>query len=227
MASYFTPSTLRFLRELAANNERDWFQANKERFIDLVQEPALAFISDFAPRLRKISSHFEADARVQGGSLLRLYRDLRFSKDKTPYKTNIGMRFYHEAGSDIHAPGFYLHIEPTNSYAGVGLWRPEAPVARQIRQAIVEDPAGWKRAAHGKAFLSRFTLDGESLTKAPQGLDPEHPLVEDLKRKDFIAGARLPDKMVTSDTFLQDFTALAKASVPYMKFLTAAMHLPF
>jgi uncharacterized protein (TIGR02453 family) len=227
MSRYFTSASFKFLRELAANNERDWFQANKERFLDLVQEPALAFISDFAPRLEKISSHFEADARVQGGSLLRPYRDIRFSKDKTPYKTNIGMRFYHQAGSDIHAPGFYLHIEPANSYAGVGLWRPEAPVARQIRQAIVEDPSGWKKAAHGRAFLSRFTLDGESLARPPQGFDPEHPLVEDLKRKDFIAGARLPDKMLTSDSFLQDYTALTKASVPYMKFLTAAMNLPF
>lgn len=227
MSRYFTSASFKFLRELAANNERDWFQANKERFLDLVQEPALAFISDFAPRLEKISSHFEADARVQGGSLLRPYRDIRFSKDKTPYKTNIGMRFYHQAGSDIHAPGFYLHIEPANSYAGVGLWRPEAPVARQIRQAIVEDPSGWKKAAHGRAFLSRFTLDGESLARPPQGFDPEHPLVEDLKRKDFIAGARLPDKLVISDDFLHDYTALTRASVPYMKFLTAAMNLPF
>ncbi|HJR87953.1 MAG TPA: DUF2461 domain-containing protein [Acidimicrobiia bacterium] len=227
MPTYFTPASFKFLRELAANNERDWFAANKERYIDLVQEPALAFISDFAPRLRKISSHFEADPRVQGGSLLRPYRDIRFSKDKTPYKTNVGIRFFHEAGSDIHAPGFYLHLEPANSYAGVGLWRPEAPVARQIRQAIVDDPAGWKRAAHGKAFLSRYSLDGESLQKAPQGFDPAHPLVEDLKRKDFIAGARLPDRMVTSDTFLTEYAALAKASVPYMRFLTEAMSLAF
>lgn len=227
MPTYFTPASFRFLRDLAANNERDWFAANKERYLDLVQEPALAFISDFAPRLQKISPHFEADARVQGGSLLRIHRDIRFSKDKTPYKTNVGMRFYHEAGSDIHAPGFYLHLEPANSYAGVGLWRPEAPVARQIRQAIVDDPAGWKRAAHGKAFLSRYTLDGESLQKPPQGFDPEHPLVEDLKRKDFIAGARLPDRMVTSDTFLTEYAALAKGSVPYMRFLTEAMNLAF
>ena len=227
MPTYFTPASFKFLRELAANNERDWFQANKERYLDLVQEPALAFISDFAPRLRKISSHFEAAARVQGGSLLRPYRDIRFSKDKTPYKTNVGMRFYHEAGSDIHAPGFYLHIEPANSYAGVGLWRPEAPVARQIRQAIVEDPAGWKKAARGKAFLGHYTLDGESLQKPPQGFDPEHPLVEDLKRKDFIAGARLPDRLVIADTFLTDYAALVRAAVPYMRFLTEAMSLAF
>ncbi|MGH8925221.1 MAG: DUF2461 domain-containing protein [Acidimicrobiia bacterium] len=227
MATYFTTGTFKFIRELTANNEREWFQANKDRYVELVQEPALAFISDFAPHLQKISRHFEADARIQSGSLLRIYRDIRFSKDKTPYKTNVGMRFYHEAGSDIHAPGFYLHLEPANSYAGIGLWRPEAPLARQIRQAIVDDPAGWKKAAHGKAFMGRYTPDGESLAKPPQGFDPEHPLVDDLKRKDFIAGARLADKTVTSDSFLKDYVALTKASVPYMRFLTEAVNLAF
>lgn len=227
MATYFTPGTFRFLRELAAHNEREWFQANKERYVELVQEPALAFIADFAPHLNKVSPHFEADPRVQGGSLLRIYRDIRFSKDKTPYKTNVAMRFFHAAGPDVHAPGFYLHIEPANSYAGVGLWRPEAPLARQIRQAIVDDSTGWKKAVHGKAFTNRYTLDGESLARPPQGFDPDHPMVEDLKRKDFIAGARLDDRMVTSDTFLKDYAALTKASAPYMRFLTEAANLPF
>jgi uncharacterized protein (TIGR02453 family) len=227
MVSYFTPATFKFLRELAAHNERDWFAANKSRYLETVQEPALAFITDFAPKLEKISSHFQADARVQGGSLLRIYRDMRFSKDKTPYKTHIAMRFYHRAGSDMHAPGFYLHIEGANSYAGVGLWRPEAPRARQIRQAIVDDPEGWKKATQGKTFVNRYTQDGEYLTKPPQGFDPDHPLVKDLKRKDFIAGARLPDRFVTSPTFLRDYTALTKASVPYMRFLTEAVNLPF
>ncbi len=135
MASYFTPSSLKFLRDLAANNERDWFQSNKERYLSLIQEPALQFIADFAPRLAKISTHFVSDPRPQGGSLFRIYRDIRFSKDKTPYKTFAAMRFGHESGGDVHAPGFYLHIEPGNSYAGVGLWRPEAASSAQ-HQAI-------------------------------------------------------------------------------------------
>src|SRR5688572_4758258 len=121
MAQYFTPATFRFLRELARHNERDWFNTNKARFVSDVQEPALQFIADFAPKLEKLSPHFVADPRPQGGSLFRIYRDTRFSKDKTPYKTHVAMRFNHEAGPDVHAPGFYIHIEPGSSYAGVGL----------------------------------------------------------------------------------------------------------
>ena len=148
MARYFTPATFKFLSQLATHNERDWFNANKARYLTDVQEPALQFIADFAPKLAGISEHLVADPRPQGGSLFRIYRDTRFSKDKTPYKTHVAMRFGHEAGLGVHAPGLYLHIEPGASYAGVGLWRPETALARTIREAIVADPAGWKKAAH-------------------------------------------------------------------------------
>lgn len=227
MAKYFTPATFRFLSELAAHNERDWFNANKARYLSDVQEPALQFVADFAPKLAQVSEHLVADPRPQGGSLFRIYRDIRFSKDKTPYKTHVAVRFGHEAGGDVHAPGFYLHIEPGASYAGAGLWRPEAQLARQIRQAIVGDPAGWKKAAHGKAFLSRFEPDGESLARPPQGFDPNHPLIDDLKRKDFIGGARLEDQLVTSDRLLTEFAAMTKTSASYVAFLTKAVGLPF
>jgi uncharacterized protein (TIGR02453 family) len=227
MASYFTSATMKFLRELAANNERDWFQSNKDRYLRVAQEPALQFVEDFAPRLAKISKHFVADPRAQGGSLFRIYRDTRFSKDKTPYKTHIAMRFGHESASEVHAPGFYLHIEPANSYAGVGLWRPEAVAARKIRQSIVDDPEAWKKAAHGKAFTSTFTQDGESLTRPPAGFPPDHPYVDDLKRKDFIGGARLTDRQVMSDSFLTDFTAMCKTASPFVRYLTEAVGLPY
>ena len=227
MASYFTPSSLKFLRDLAANNERAWFQSNKERYLSLIQEPALQLIADFAPRLAKISTHFVSDPRPQGGSLFRIYRDIRFSKDKTPYKTFAAMRFGHESGGDVHAPGFYLHIEPGNSYAGVGLWRPEAASARNIRQSIVDDPARWKRAAHSKAFTSTFTSDGESLARPPQGFSADHPLIDDIKRKDFIGGARLTDRVVTSDELLGDFAAKCKTASPFMRYLTEAVGLPY
>ena len=227
MASYFTPGTFKFLRELAAHNERDWFQANKDRYLRQVQEPALAFIADFAPRLARISKRFVADPRPQGGSLFRIYRDTRFSKDKAPYKTHLAMRFGHEAGSDVHAPGFYLHVEPANSYAGVGLWRPEAEAARRIREAIVADPARWKRAAHGKAFTGTFTKDGESLARPPQGFPADHPLLEDLKRKDFIGGTRLTEKIVRSEDLVTHFAGLCQTASPFVKFLTEAVGLPY
>jgi len=227
MARYFTPATFDFLSQLAVNNERDWFNANKARYIADVSEPALQFVADFAPKLAGITEHLVADPRPQGGSIYRIYRDTRFSKDKTPYKTHVAMRFGHEAGLGIHAPGLYLHIEPGASYAGVGLWRPEAAVARTIREAIVADPAGWKRAAHSKAFLNRFTPDGDSLTRPPRDFDPDHPLIDDLKRKDFIAAASLDDALVTSDRLLTDYTAMCKTAAPFVGFLTRAVGLKF
>lgn len=227
MAHYFTPATFEFLTELASHNEREWFNANKSRYLGEVQEPALQLVADFAPRLEKISPHFRADPRPSGGSLFRIYRDTRFSKDKTPYKTHVALRFGHEAGGDVHAPGFYLHIEPGSSYAGVGLWRPESVLARQIRQAIVADPAGWQKAAHGKAFLSRYEPDGDSLARPPRGFDPNHPLIDDLKRKDFIGGTHLEDHTVLASDFLKQYTALCKSASPYMAFLTKAIGLPY
>jgi uncharacterized protein (TIGR02453 family) len=227
MPRYFTSATFRFLSQLATHNERDWFNANKARFVSDVQEPALQFIADFAPKLAGISKHLVADPRPQGGSLFRIYRDTRFSKDKTPYKTHVAMRFGHDAGPGVHAPGLYLHIEPGASYAGAGLWRPETALARTIREAIVADPAGWKKAAHGKAFLKRFTPDGESLARPPQGFDADHPLIEDLKRKDFVAGTRLDDDLVTSDRLLAEYTAMGKTASPFLAFLTEAIGLEF
>jgi uncharacterized protein (TIGR02453 family) len=227
MPQYFTPATFKSLSQLASNNEREWFNANKDRYVSAVQDPALQFIADFAPKLARISQHFVADPRSQGGSLFRIYRDTRFSKDKTPYKTHVAMRFGHVAGLGVHAPGFYLHIEPGSSYAGVGLWRPETALARTIREAIVADPAGWKRAAHRKSFTNRFVPDGDSLARPPQGFDPDHPLIEDLKRKDFIAGTRIDDNVVTSDRLLTEYTAICKTAAPFVAFLTTAIGLEF
>ena len=227
MTRYFTPATFKFLSQLTTNNERDWFNANKARYLNDVQEPALQFIADFAPKLAGVSEHFVADPRSQGGSLFRIYRDTRFSKDKTPYKTHIAMRFGHEAGFGVHAPGFYLHIEPGASYAGVGLWRPETALARTIREAIVADPAAWRKAAHGKSFTNRFTPDGESLIRPPQGFDADHPLIEDLKRKDFIAGTRIADAVVISDRLLTEYTTICKTAAPFVAFLTEAIGLEF
>ena len=118
--SYFSPAVFTFLKDVAANNNRPWWEDNKDRYISLIREPAKEFIEDFGPRLQAISEHFVADSRTNGGSLMRPYRDTRFSKDKTPYKTNIGIQFRHERGKDVHAPGFYIHIAPERLLGGCG-----------------------------------------------------------------------------------------------------------
>lgn len=227
MPRHFTPATYSFLRDLAANNDRQWFADNKERYVDRVQEPALEFITDFGPRLAKISPHFTADARVVGGSLFRIHRDTRFSKDKTPFKKNTGVQFRHEAAKDAHAPGYYLHIEPAGTFVGVGLWRPETAVAYRIRHHIAEQPDAWKKAAYGKAFRDTFALGGDSLVNPPRGFDPEHALVDDLKRKDFIASTSVSQKAVTSDDFIDHFDALCRKATPFMRFLCEAVGVPF
>jgi uncharacterized protein (TIGR02453 family) len=112
---------------------------NKQRYEKQVREPLLQFIADFGLRLAEISPHYVADARRVGGSLFRINRDIRFSKEKTPYKTHAGVQFRHEVGKDAHAPGFYLHLEPDSVFVGVGMWQPIA-CSEQVRQAIVEQP---------------------------------------------------------------------------------------
>lgn len=227
---YFTPKVFQFLRELEANNEKTWWEANKDRYIEEIREPALDFISDFGAEIEKISPHFSADTRTVGGSLMRPYRDIRFSKDKTPYKANVGIQFRHERGKDVHAPGFYIHIEPKGSFAGVGLWHPEAKVARRIRQAIHDDPDGWERATRSKAFTTVWSIDqdeDEYLVRVPQEYDPDHPMADDLRMKSFIAGTRVTQSAVTSSSFAEDLAGRFRKAGPFIDFLCASIGLAF
>lgn len=224
---YFTPKLFAFLKDLADNNDRDWFKAHQDDYEKYVREPALDFITDVAEPLEKISPHFRADSRKVGGSLFRIQRDVRFSKDKSPYKTNTGMQFRHIAGADAHAPGFYVHLQPGECFMGVGLWRPESKVAYEIRHAIDEEPKRWVKATRSSRFTEVFKLEGESLVRPPKGFDADHELLEDLKRKDFIASTRLTQKQVTADDFLDTFIDHSRRAAPFMSFLCDAVDVPF
>jgi uncharacterized protein (TIGR02453 family) len=224
---YFTSATFKFLKELETHNEQPWWDDNKQRYIDVTREPALDFINDFAEPLERISPHFVADSRKVGGSLFRIQRDTRFGTDKTPYKLNTGMQFRHATAKDAHAPGFYLHIQPGECFMGVGLWRPETKAAYAIRERIDEERTAWKRATRGKQFTDVFTLEGDSLVRPPRGYDEDHPLIEDLKRKEFIASMRLPQTAITSDDFMHEFEANCKHAAPFMRFLCGAVGVPF
>jgi uncharacterized protein (TIGR02453 family) len=227
---HFSPAVFTFLTELSQHNEKAWWDSNKQRYVEVIREPALDFIQDFGPRLARISPHFTADSRAVGGSLMRPYRDTRFSNDKTPYKTNVGIQFRHDVGKDIHAPGFYVHLEPKACFVGVGMWHPETPVARQIRQAINDDPAGWKKAAKGKAFANVWSIEqdeDETLKRVPRELDQDHPYADDLRMKSFIAGTRVDDQQVTSPGFDSDLAAKFAKAGDFTAFICAAIGLPF
>lgn len=222
----FSEDLFFYLNDLAKNNDREWFQANKPRYEESVKEPALAFISAFGPYLKKVSPHFQAIPRAHGGSLFRIYRDTRFSKDKSPYKTNTGLHFRHEAGKDAHAPGFYVHLAPGEVFFGAGLWKPEGPTARAIRRLIADEPEEWKqvKTAIGKSTLN---LTGDSLIRPPRGFDPDHPLMEDIKRKDFLASVELDEKDALAPDFIETTAALCRQAAPLMKFLCRAVNVPY
>jgi uncharacterized protein (TIGR02453 family) len=223
----FEPTIFQFLEELADNNNRPWFQENKGRYEGEVLAPCQAFIRAFAPRLKKISPSFVASDRRMGGSLMRVYRDTRFAGDKTPYKTNVGIQFRHEFGRDVHAPGFYVHIAADECFLAVGVWRPDPDALRLIRQAIVDWPDRWRRAAGDKKFRALWELQGGSLRSSPRGFPADHPLVEDLKRTDFIGVHDLSEQDVLHEQFLDHMATAFAASRPFVRFLCDALRVPF
>lgn len=223
----FPLGLLHFLNDLSKNNKRDWFQANKSRYEAELLEPSLAFIEAMAEPLAKISPHFQAVPKKVGGSLMRIYRDVRFSKDKRPYKTNVGIHFRHAKGKDVHAPGFYFHIDPDEVFLGAGIWHPDSPALGKIRKAIDKKSIDWKKAKHSKAFRDRYDLAGDSLVRPPKGFAAEHPLIEDLRRKDHIGVCHFDHDVLFEPTLVKETTAAFRAAKPYMNFLCKSLGLNF
>lgn len=223
MAAYYSRETFRFLKDLKRNNERAWFAENKVRFEDHLKDPSLRLIQDLAPALQRISPYFLATPR----SLFRIHRDTRFSKDKSPYKTHLGLHFRHQSARDAHAPGYYFHLEPGNVFVGAGIWHPDATALRGIREHIVEEPAAWKRASRAKGFMAAFAQEGDRLSRSPKGFDPQHPLIEDLKWKHYIGIAEADEAFALSADLVPRLARLFGAATPFMRFLCDALGAPF
>ena len=223
----FSQDTFTFLRDLKANNNKEWFNEHKSDYEAKVREPALQFIRDMQPLLNEITPRFVASDKKVGGSLMRVYRDTRFAKDKTPYKTNVGIQFRHFMGKDVHAPGFYVHISEENCFLGAGIWRPDGPSLAKIRSFIDENPRGWSKALQAEGFEGRFHLGGDSLVRPPRGFNADHPLIDDLKRKDFIAIANIDLDAPTKADYLEVVADHFRAADAYMYYLCAALDVPY
>lgn len=223
----FKPETVAFLSELKDNNNRDWFNENKARYEEQVLDVALRFIQSMQDPLAEIAPRFTAIPKRMGGSLMRVYRDTRFSKNKTPYKTNIGIQFRHEQARDVHAPGYYVHIDPEQVFLGAGMWRPASDALRGIRERIAEKPAEWVRIQDDKTFKRHFKLGGETLMRPPRGFDKEHPQIADIRRKDFIAIKNMSLEEALSPKFQQKVETSFKAATDYMEFLCKAVNVRF
>jgi uncharacterized protein (TIGR02453 family) len=223
----FTQDSLNFLRELERNNNREWFNENKTRYEEQVLDVALRFIHSMQGPLAEISPHFTAIPKRMGGSLMRVYRDTRFSKNKTPYKTNIGIQFRHEQAKDVHAPGYYVHIDPDQVFLGVGMWHPASDALKEIRERIVARPLEWARARDDDKFRRHFRLGGESLARPPRGFDKAHPQIEDLKRKDFIAVKDMSHDDAIGARFQQQVETAFRDATPFMVFLCKSVNVPY
>lgn len=224
--AYFGRGLFEFLAELRAHNDQEWFRANKARYEREARDPFLRFIADLRPRLQRLDPHYVADPRPVGGSMMRIHRDIRFAKDKSPYKTALAARFPHAKAKEGAAPAYYLRLESGRCATGGGIWRPETDALKRIRRVIADDPKRWQRVRSRRDFRSGCGMAGESLKRPPKGFDPTHPFIEDIKRKDFAVSVPLSERDVCAADFLDRVVADYREAAPFMRFLAEAVGLP-
>jgi uncharacterized protein (TIGR02453 family) len=240
----FTPAALTFLRQLARNNRREWFEEHRDRYERDVRAPMLALVEEVDARLGDVAPEIVGQARR---SMFRIHRDVRFSKDKSPYKTNAAVWFFHRdvprarggdpstgsgqatAGGNVHGgAGFYFQIAPDECFTGGGLWMPPRPALAQVRDRLAARPVEWAAIVQAPAFRRRFgALDAEAmLTRVPRGFAPDHPAAEWLRYQSFTAGRAVTADEVTgprlAERLVKDFAVL----LPMVRWLNEALDLP-
>jgi uncharacterized protein (TIGR02453 family) len=216
----FDPDLFHFLAELKRNNDRDWFRANRARYLAHIEAPSLEFVRAVGPRLLRISPHLLCDPRPVGGSVMRIYRNLRISRDKTPFRTSVGIRFMHDAAgnADQYLPGFFLRLAPRDSWVYAGVWEPDRARLDAIRRAIVRRPAAWRKV---RAAVPR--IEGDSVKRPPAGFDPTHPFIDDICRAGFAVRMRVTEREATRADFPERFVRICERLDPLNRFLARAL----
>ncbi|MFZ9760911.1 MAG: DUF2461 domain-containing protein [Candidatus Kapaibacteriota bacterium] len=226
----FDKSAFRFLKELKNNNSKEWFTQNKSLYETALREPSKLLINEMDMLFIKHILPYEANHKK---SLFRINRDIRFSKDKSPYKTNIGITFpiYRPQAKTQHAsktekPGIYVHIEPKGCFIAGGLYMPDGNQLKAIRQKIESDWNVLHQIQKSNAFKKAFPkgLLGEKVKTMPRGYDPEHPGKEYLRMKQFIVMEEIKDDMILSNQLMKEILSKAKAMAPLIVFLDEAIN---
>lgn len=215
------PETLAFISDVAANNNREWFAENKERY-EVAKADVLAFVDQLIPHLAAADPEFSVDTPSKK-CLLRIYRDVRFSKNKDPYKNNYGI-FFAVKGKGVNEPGYYLHIQPGGCFFAAGLWMPEAADLKKIREEIDYNTSEFLDIIEAKNFKSTFQLSEEDkLKKAPKGYETDHPQIELLKLKSFIATFPIKDEELLNAGIVDKLKKAFKSVHPFIVFLRKAV----
>ncbi|HZF68956.1 MAG TPA: DUF2461 domain-containing protein [Gemmatirosa sp.] len=236
----FPPQALRFLRAIARHNEKPWFEAHRADYEETVKTPLAALVEEMDARLGRLAPEMVGDRKR---SVFRIHRDVRFSKDKSPYKTHVACWFFHrdvrtgatrDAGGGegtaaaVHgSAGFYYHLQPGQSLCGGGIWMPPRPALVRIRARIAERPEEWASLVDAPAFRRRFgALDEEAmLTRVPRGFAAEHPAARWLRFQSFTAGHALGDEEATAATLPDQLERSFTALLPVVRWLNAALGL--
>ncbi|MHB1049204.1 MAG: DUF2461 domain-containing protein [Bacteroidota bacterium] len=218
----FPKKGLDFLRRLKRNNNREWFTLHKSEYEDLVKFPMQCFIASLKPLFAEFAPEFDPNPKR---SLFRIYRDTRFSADKTPYKTHSAAHFETKKKPKLFdGAGYYVHIAPGEVFIGAGIYMPTNDQLKQIRKAIAEDSDEFLAVINDKKFRKLFGgLEGEKLSRPPQGFAPDHPLIEHLKFKQFFTGIEWKEETCYKKNFLKKSAEVFRALTPLVRFLNAAM----
>ncbi|MPZ17712.1 MAG: TIGR02453 family protein [Luteitalea sp.] len=224
MPSIFTPATLRFLRALKRNNDRDWFKAHRDEYERSVRAPMVALIERLAEELQRFAPDLVASPRE---SLYRIYRDTRFSADKSPLKTYVSAVFPSRGLSKKNGAGLYVEVTPSHVWAGGGIYRPQSRELLRIREHIAAHLDRF-RAIVDSPRLARRTggVSGERLQRVPRGFSVDHPAAEYLKLKQFLAGREYPAAFATSPRFLPALLGVFEAVAPLVTFLNEPLLTP-
>lgn len=214
------PETLAFLTEVTENNNREWFALNKDRY-ETARADVISFIEVLIPLIAAAAPEYPLETQAKK-CLMRIYRDVRFSKNKDPYKNNYGISF--KAKGDA-GPEYYLHLQPGgNSFFAAGFWMPEAAHLKNIREEIDYNTSEFLDILSEKSFSNMFELSREdTLKKAPKGYDPEHPQIELLKLKSYIASFPIKDEELFKPTIVNHLKKAFAGAFPFVQFLRKAV----
>lgn len=218
----FPKEGIAFLRRLKRNNNRPWFDEHKQEYEDLVRAPMQSLVASLRPHFERFAEEYELNPKR---AIFRIYRDTRFSKDKTPYKTHIAAHFVlRGAPKGFLGSGYYVHVEPGEAYAGAGIYMPESDQLKKIRAAIDRNSAAFGTIIRAQAFVKKFgRLDGSRLQRMPKGYSDDHPMGEWLKLKQFFTGVSMPETKAHRSSFVRDVAAVCEAATPLVRFLNEAL----
>ena len=213
-------NVLPFLEDLKKNNDREWFQSNKSRYLEAKNEFE-AFIGMLLPRLAEVDKDIAGQEAKR--CIFRIYRDVRFSSDKSPYKINMGAAMTRGGRKNPYAT-YYVHIEPGNVFAGGGIWMPPAPVLKAMRQEIYYNADEFKGIIESPAFARYFKkLEGESLKRPPRDFPVDFADIDLLKHKSYIVAAGIDDAIVSPDAFTEKLLDVYRALYPFNSFINRAL----